>query len=418
MIPIDFDIIVDNLSHHHNINSLDISVPIIDYNIPPNNYHYNSNTIYSDSYINTTTTTTSNFDTLTCTNTDTSYIHSNSVNYSNRPYNNSNDYGRNSSYNLSNDTILNNKISNNNYSILKISTPVFYPSNYYSTRPSSNSTLELIPLDNSSSNNDYDNNNIYCTIPPSIYNNKNKVIKSYKKYKKLLPSEKILKISSKTKKLTLSIPKILKTDIRRLLPNMIINTFNSCDTTLIRKFSYDFFTPNIRLIEYFFDCKEFNFSPINIIDGVELICKLFDNDFIVFPDMIFKMKNAKIIQDPNSIGSKILIQGEYKGTFTYAPMNKYRPDFSFYYELLNYNITFDDINASPKSNRFELINKKLSDDTLLSIVKNKLDNYIKYRSLDENQLFFANTTLRSDIFECDICVYLDENNSIYKLVFA
>lgn len=111
--------------------------------------------------------------------------------------------------------------------------------------------------------------------------------------------------------------RILKRDIRRKYADMMNNVLNSDDRKLIWNFFRDFSTPMIQTVHNTFNDDLRTLYP-TVISGLEQTVNIFCKNFIVMPDIVFRIMNVKICKRSDSSGSRIIALTTKRGTLLYS----------------------------------------------------------------------------------------------------
>lgn len=117
--------------------------------------------------------------------------------------------------------------------------------------------------------------------------------------------------------------RILKRDIRRKYADMMNNVLNSGDRKLVGGFFQDFSTPMIQTVHKTFNDELRTLYP-TVISGLEQTVNIFCKNFIVMPDVVFRIMNVKICKRSDSSGSRIIALTTKRGTLLYS-MKKRNP---------------------------------------------------------------------------------------------
>eukprot|EP00981_Chlorochromonas_danica_P001741 scaffold376_cov164-Ochromonas_danica.AAC.3 len=111
------------------------------------------------------------------------------------------------------------------------------------------------------------------------------------------------------------LPRILKRDIRRDFPTMIVNVFNSCDAQMACTFFMNFSVGSCHMNSYLKEegsrfCK----LPIRRLDGLDQIMSAMSGCMVSCPDFVVRLKDAKIKQHLNREGSQLILTCHAQGT--------------------------------------------------------------------------------------------------------
>lgn len=109
------------------------------------------------------------------------------------------------------------------------------------------------------------------------------------------------------------IPRILKRDIRRDFPTMIINVYNSNDTELVRKFFRTYSVGSCHMNSYA-ETEEVTSEFIRRLDGLEKILGVLFVSMLSCPDSIVRLLDARIKQHLDREGSQLIMTGRVQGT--------------------------------------------------------------------------------------------------------
>eukprot|EP00981_Chlorochromonas_danica_P001668 scaffold369_cov177-Ochromonas_danica.AAC.1 len=108
------------------------------------------------------------------------------------------------------------------------------------------------------------------------------------------------------------IPRILKRDIRRDIPIMITNVFNSNDTELVRKFFITYSVGSCQMNSY--AEKEVRSEFICRLNGLDKILALMFGNMLASPDYVAHLREAQIKQHLDREGSQLIMTWRVQGT--------------------------------------------------------------------------------------------------------
>eukprot|EP00981_Chlorochromonas_danica_P002745 scaffold537_cov180-Ochromonas_danica.AAC.50 len=108
------------------------------------------------------------------------------------------------------------------------------------------------------------------------------------------------------------IPRILKRDIRRDIPIMITNVYNSNDTELVRKFFMTYSVGSCHMNSY--AEKEVSSELIRRLNGLDKILAVIFVYMLASPDNVVQLHEAQIKQHLDREGSQLIMTGRIQGT--------------------------------------------------------------------------------------------------------
>lgn len=111
-----------------------------------------------------------------------------------------------------------------------------------------------------------------------------------------------------------TIPKILKNDIRRYYIRMFMNTINSSDLFIVEDFFHTFMARPCRCVSIQTLQSELECPPNILVYGSRMITHYFLGIFLMFPDIIMKLVDSSIITSSGYTGSKIQIDMDIDAT--------------------------------------------------------------------------------------------------------
>eukprot|EP00981_Chlorochromonas_danica_P011677 scaffold4209_cov160-Ochromonas_danica.AAC.4 len=111
------------------------------------------------------------------------------------------------------------------------------------------------------------------------------------------------------------LPRILKRDIRRDFPTMMMNVFNSCDAQTVCTFFMNFSVGSCHMNSYLKeDGPSFGKIPIRRLDGLNQILSAMSRCMGACPDFVMHLKDARIKQHLNREGSQLVLTCRTQGT--------------------------------------------------------------------------------------------------------
>eukprot|EP00981_Chlorochromonas_danica_P000832 scaffold198_cov169-Ochromonas_danica.AAC.3 len=121
----------------------------------------------------------------------------------------------------------------------------------------------------------------------------------------------------KVHRLVSPFPRILKRDMRRLLPLMLVNVVNSNDISLFHRLLSDLCVSRCRCVdnveEVFFGAAIQHLRPF-VIDGLANIVEAFGLKIVSIPDLIVRLVDSFTQHRLNTAGSKVFMQLSLSGT--------------------------------------------------------------------------------------------------------
>lgn len=121
----------------------------------------------------------------------------------------------------------------------------------------------------------------------------------------------------KVHRLVSPFPRILKRDLRRLLPVMLVNVVNSNDLSLFQRLLSDLCVTRCRCVdnaeELFFSAGIQHLRPF-VIDGLANIAEALGLKIVNIPDLIVRLEDSFIQHRLNTAGSKVFMQLSFSGT--------------------------------------------------------------------------------------------------------
>eukprot|EP00981_Chlorochromonas_danica_P011678 scaffold4209_cov160-Ochromonas_danica.AAC.5 len=114
------------------------------------------------------------------------------------------------------------------------------------------------------------------------------------------------------------LPRILKRDIRRDFPTMMMNVFNSRDAQTVCTFFMNFSVGSCHMNSYLREegqeRPDFGKIPIRRLDGLNQILSVMSGCMGSCPDFAMRLKDAKIKQHLNRAGSQLVLTCRAQGT--------------------------------------------------------------------------------------------------------
>eukprot|EP00981_Chlorochromonas_danica_P001179 scaffold262_cov164-Ochromonas_danica.AAC.3 len=108
------------------------------------------------------------------------------------------------------------------------------------------------------------------------------------------------------------IPRIFKKDIRRDIPIMITNVFNSNDTELLSRFFMTYSVGSCHMNSY--AEKEVNSEFIRRLNGLDMILAVMFVTMLASPDNVVRLLGAQIKRHIHREGSQLIVTGRVQGT--------------------------------------------------------------------------------------------------------
>ena len=138
---------------------------------------------------------------------------------------------------------------------------------------------------------------IRTNITGSSKTKKPAVAKTHRSSKKRMATIRSLKHNQQFhhvhgKKLT--IPSLVKNDIRRAYANMFANSFNLHDESMISDFLLKFCRPNVAMTTVCGHAKEFKLPSVLELEGPQLIFEFWHGRMVQFPDTVFRILESKV----------------------------------------------------------------------------------------------------------------------------
>jgi hypothetical protein len=123
-----------------------------------------------------------------------------------------------------------------------------------------------------------------------------------------------------------TIPRMLKNDIRRFYAPMFMNTINSGDLLIMQDFFYTFMTGSCRLVGDQSYRPEFQLPGRIIESGPVQTSHYLLGTFLMYPDLVTKMRNCQLTTSNTWKGTKITLDVEVVGTkVATLPMEAWMP---------------------------------------------------------------------------------------------
>jgi hypothetical protein len=123
-----------------------------------------------------------------------------------------------------------------------------------------------------------------------------------------------------------TIPRMLKNDIRRFYAPMFMNTINSGDLLIMQDFFYTFMTGSCRLVGDQSYKPEFQLPGRIIGSGPVQTSHYLLGTFLMYPDLVTKMRNCQLTTSNTWKGTKITLDVEVVGTkVATLPMEAWMP---------------------------------------------------------------------------------------------
>jgi len=114
-----------------------------------------------------------------------------------------------------------------------------------------------------------------------------------------------------------ALPPILKRDIRRDYPAILINMCNSGDMSLVSQYFQQFSLPNCQFIGHYPGAHVTNYSTFRTTMHRTGVIALVKHDIGLFPDFSLRFQDAKIIRKEGERGCQIVINVHMTGTMIY-----------------------------------------------------------------------------------------------------
>lgn len=115
-------------------------------------------------------------------------------------------------------------------------------------------------------------------------------------------------------------PRILKSDIRRIMSNMYANVLNSTDINLIASFYNQFCVSSCRSIDYANSPIIPQKVTVKRLDGVQSMVERLGQLLPQIPDFIFQLNRSYIQQELDKPGSTVVMEVQVKGTHLADPL--------------------------------------------------------------------------------------------------
>eukprot|EP00981_Chlorochromonas_danica_P003450 scaffold654_cov207-Ochromonas_danica.AAC.35 len=122
------------------------------------------------------------------------------------------------------------------------------------------------------------------------------------------------KPKKRMRRLVHRIPPILKRDIRRLLPTMMVNAFNSVDEKIISQFFTQFAARSCSLLDFCQDNSARRLLPLLTSEGLDNMISIVGREVNSTADFICQVSQAEIHRQSNQPGSQLVIHSQIKGT--------------------------------------------------------------------------------------------------------
>eukprot|EP00981_Chlorochromonas_danica_P004007 scaffold760_cov178-Ochromonas_danica.AAC.9 len=115
------------------------------------------------------------------------------------------------------------------------------------------------------------------------------------------------------------LPRILKNDIRRLLPQMYVNTVNSGDMTLYQRFLSEFCVGSCCMIDNLDDssvCQTLKEMKPLTVRGLDNVSNILTKRIFSFPDVVSHIEKSWIRHQLDKPGSAVITKVKTQGTFS------------------------------------------------------------------------------------------------------